>query len=130
MNSAAQDTPATGMTIAQARRAMSDAFRKAGLDTPELDARVLAGHVRSLDHTGLATESMRRIDAEAAHTLTELAERRLRREPVARRPAVPMGVGSGDTAGRRRCEQEADANEPFYLPHSECPVLIVAGESR
>ena len=32
------------MTVAQARRALADAFRQAGLDTPELDARLLVGH--------------------------------------------------------------------------------------
>ena len=32
---------ASGMTVAQARRALTDAFRRAGLDSPELDARLL-----------------------------------------------------------------------------------------
>jgi hypothetical protein len=31
--------PTPGMTIAQARRALAVAFRQAGLDSPELDAR-------------------------------------------------------------------------------------------
>jgi release factor glutamine methyltransferase len=73
-----------GMTIAQARRALADAFRQAGLDSPELDARLLTGHAMALDHTGLAAASSRRLNDGEARTLAALATRRLRREPVAR----------------------------------------------
>ena len=45
-----------GMTVAQTRRALTDAFRQAGLDSPELDARLLTGHALDLDHTALASE--------------------------------------------------------------------------
>jgi release factor glutamine methyltransferase len=76
--------PQPGMTIAQARRAIADAFRQAGIDSPELDARLLAGHALALDHSGLASQSTRRLDAGAAHALAALATRRLAREPVAR----------------------------------------------
>jgi release factor glutamine methyltransferase len=76
--------PAPGMTVAQARRALADVFRHAGLDSPELDARLLAGHALDLDHAGLAAESKRVLDTSAATALAELAARRLRREPVAR----------------------------------------------
>jgi release factor glutamine methyltransferase len=76
--------PQPGMTVAQARRVMADAFRQAGLDSPELDARVLAGHALALDHSGLASRSGERLDASAARALAELAARRLQREPVAR----------------------------------------------
>jgi len=75
---------AQGITIAQVRRALADAFRQAGLDSPELDARLLAGHALALDHAGLAAESTRRLDASAARALAALATRRLRREPIAR----------------------------------------------
>ena len=76
--------PTPDMTIAQARRALADAFRQAGLDSPELDARLLAGHALALDHAGLAAESTRRLDGSAARALAALAARRLRREPIAR----------------------------------------------
>lgn len=75
---------ATGLTIAQARRALTDAFRKAGLDTPDLDARLLIGHVLALDRTGLAIESNRMLDPDDADGVAALAARRLAREPVAR----------------------------------------------
>jgi release factor glutamine methyltransferase len=70
-----------GMTIAQARRALADAFRHAGLDSPELDARLLVGHALTLDHTGLAVEAGRGLDDNEARGL---AARRLGREPIAR----------------------------------------------
>jgi release factor glutamine methyltransferase len=72
------------MTIAQARRALADAFRQAHLDSPELDARLLAGHALGLDHTGLTIEGGRNLGDDDARTLAALAARRLNREPVAR----------------------------------------------
>jgi release factor glutamine methyltransferase len=71
-------------SVAQARRALADAFRQAGLDSPELDARLLTGHALGLDHTELTIESGRSLGDEAARALAALAARRLDREPVAR----------------------------------------------
>ena len=84
MPALAQELFAPGMTVAQARRALTDAFRQAELDSPELDARLLVGHALGLDHTGLTIESARSLGDDAAHALTALAARRLEREPVAR----------------------------------------------
>jgi release factor glutamine methyltransferase len=75
---------APGLTVAQARRVLTDIFRQAGLDSPELDARLLVGHALGLDHTALTIESARNLGSEAAHELAALAARRLQREPVAR----------------------------------------------
>jgi release factor glutamine methyltransferase len=72
------------MTIAQARRALADAFRRADLDSPELDARLLAGHALGLDHTELTLDGDRSLGDSAAQKLAALAARRLGREPVAR----------------------------------------------
>ena len=72
------------MTVAQARRALADAFRRAGLDSPALDARLLVGHALGLDHTGLTIESGRSLGDDPARALAALAARRLGREPVAR----------------------------------------------
>ena len=72
------------MTVAQARRALADAFRQAGLDSPDLDARLLTGHALDLDHVRLAAEPDRKLRDDGVHMLTVLAARRLRREPVAR----------------------------------------------
>lgn len=75
---------APGMTLIQARRALTDAFAAAGLDSPELDARLLAGHALGLDHTALMIDGERSLGGDAAKTLAALAWRRLDREPVAR----------------------------------------------
>jgi release factor glutamine methyltransferase len=73
-----------GMTIAAARRALSDAFRQNGIDSPELDARILIGHLLDLDHTALATSANRALDENEARALTALAARRIAHEPIAR----------------------------------------------
>ena len=75
---------ASGMTVVEARRALTDAFRRAGLESPELDARLLTGHALGLDHTGLLIEANRDLRGDEAKRLVALAARRLEREPVAR----------------------------------------------
>jgi release factor glutamine methyltransferase len=75
---------ARGVTIAQARRELAQAFRNAGLDSPELDARLLAGHALGLDHAGLVAQDNRTLDEQDLDMLRALAVRRLEREPVAR----------------------------------------------
>jgi release factor glutamine methyltransferase len=80
----AQELFAPDMTVAQVRRALTDAFRQADLDSPEIDARLLVGHALGLDHTALTIESGRSLSGNAAHMLAALAARRLDREPVAR----------------------------------------------
>ena len=75
---------AAGMTVAQARRALADAFRQAGLDSPELDARLVVGHALGLSHVELTIENASRLGNDAVHALDALAARRLKREPVAR----------------------------------------------
>jgi release factor glutamine methyltransferase len=75
---------AAGMTVTEARRALTDAFRRAGLDSPELDARLLIGHALGLDHTGLVIEANRSLGGEEAATLVAITARRIQREPVAR----------------------------------------------
>ena len=84
MPALAQELFAPDMTVAQARRALTDVFRQADLDSPELDARLLVGHALGLDHTALTVESARNLGSDAVHALTALAARRLDREPVAR----------------------------------------------
>jgi release factor glutamine methyltransferase len=84
MRELAQELFAPDMTVAQVRRALTDAFRQADLDSPELDARLLVGHALGLDHTALTIESGRSLSGNAAHMVAAFAARRLDREPVAR----------------------------------------------
>lgn len=73
-----------GQTIAQARRSLADAFRQEDLDSPDLDARLLIGHVLGLDHAALVAQSERKLSNEETAKMHQLALRRLDREPVAR----------------------------------------------
>jgi len=77
-------TELRGATVAQARRALAEKFRAAGLESPELDARILIGHALGLDHAGLAAAEKQELSPTAASTIDTLAARRLAREPVAR----------------------------------------------
>jgi release factor glutamine methyltransferase len=73
-----------GASIAQARRAVAEQFRAAGLATPELDARVLIGHALGLDHAGLAAAATQQLSDLVASDIARLTARRLSGEPVAR----------------------------------------------
>lgn len=74
----------TALSIAAARRRLAQRFRDAGLDTPDLDARVLVGHALKLDHAALAAQADRRLTGAEADAVAALARRRLGHEPVAR----------------------------------------------
>jgi release factor glutamine methyltransferase len=76
--------PSEALTVSAARRLLAERFRAAGIETPELDARVLIAHALGSDHAGLAAAAGRSLDATEREAMTRLAERRLRREPVAR----------------------------------------------
>jgi release factor glutamine methyltransferase len=71
-------------TIASVRRAWAAEFYARGIDSPELDARILVGHALGLDHAALAANSTRTLDVGEQAAIAALARRRLAREPVAR----------------------------------------------
>jgi release factor glutamine methyltransferase len=71
-------------TAAEARRAIAARFRAVGLDSPDLDARILVGHALGLDHAGLAAASTRSLGADEEKAIAALADRRLAGEPIAR----------------------------------------------
>ena len=70
-----------GASVAHARRALADAFRAAGIETPDLDARVLVAHALGLDHAALVAASMRQLSDLSASTIERFAVRRLAGEP-------------------------------------------------
>jgi release factor glutamine methyltransferase len=84
MISSAAMEPRVSITVEQARRQLTQSFREAGLDSPELDARLFVGHALGFDHSALASQSHRVLSASEWETISTLAERRLRHEPVAR----------------------------------------------
>jgi release factor glutamine methyltransferase len=73
-----------GHSLDAARRALTAAFRDHGIESPELDARLLIGHALGLDLTGLIVAAARTLNAEDARSIEVMAERRLAGEPVAR----------------------------------------------
>jgi release factor glutamine methyltransferase len=71
-------------TLDAARRALAEKFAAAGLDSPQLDARILVGHALGLDHAALLAAAERVLSADEDSAITVLVERRLAHEPVAR----------------------------------------------
>src|SRR5882762_1861808 len=73
-----------GMTVAQARRALTRQFRDANIESPELDARVLIGRALGLDHAGLIAAAAQLMSTANVERVERAARRRLAGEPVAR----------------------------------------------
>jgi len=78
------DASFAGQTVEVARRALSARFREQGIDSAELDARLLAGAALGLDLTGLMTATTRIITQHESARLENFTLRRLAGEPVAR----------------------------------------------
>ena len=75
---------AAARTLGDAARAAAAKFRAAGLDTPDLDARLLAAHAAGIDQRSDPLWRERGLDETARAKLEEFARRRLAREPVSR----------------------------------------------
>ena len=73
-----------GASVAHARRALAEEFRDAGIESPELDARILIGHALGLDHARLAASAHQQISDLSAAQIERFAARRLAGEPIAR----------------------------------------------
>jgi release factor glutamine methyltransferase len=76
--------PDGARTAAEVRRALTAKFHAAGLDSPDLDSRILIGHALGLDHAALAAAATRSLGADEESAIAALASRRLAGEPVAR----------------------------------------------
>jgi release factor glutamine methyltransferase len=73
-----------GQTVETARRALAARFGQQGIDSAELDARLLTGDAFGLDLTGLIAATTRIVTPEEAARLETFLQRRLAGEPVAR----------------------------------------------
>lgn len=80
----APQSRAPARSVAQIRRDLAAEFRAHGIDSPELDARLLVGHALGLDHAAVAATAARRLDAAEEAAIAALGHRRLAHEPVAR----------------------------------------------
>jgi release factor glutamine methyltransferase len=75
--------PDTTPTVRQALGGTHDALRRAGCDTPDLDAEVLLGHVLGQERAWLYAHPEQRLDAAQAEAHASLVQRRMAHEPVA-----------------------------------------------
>ena len=73
-----------GQTVEAARRLLTARLNSGGIDSAELDTRILIGAVLGLDLTGLITSARRILASEESARLEAFATRRLAGEPVAR----------------------------------------------
>ena len=71
-------------SVETARRALAARFKAAGIDSGELDARLLVGTALGLDLTGLVTAANRTLSLDESNCLEAFATRRLNGEPIAR----------------------------------------------
>ena len=73
-----------GASIDETIRLIGQSFNAAGVETPEVDARLLLGHALRLDRAQLIAQSDRLLESREVDAVSALAARRLKREPVAR----------------------------------------------
>ena len=73
-----------GASVSEAIRLVANAFKLAGIDDAQVDARALIGHALHLDRARLFSESGRTLEAREINAISGLAARRLKREPVSR----------------------------------------------
>jgi release factor glutamine methyltransferase len=71
-------------TLEAARHALAESFRQAEIDSAEADARLLIAHALGIDRAELMANGGRALSADEAKAIDALAERRLKREPIAR----------------------------------------------
>jgi release factor glutamine methyltransferase len=71
-------------TMTAVRRALAEKFRQAGIDSAEMDARLLMAHALGIDRAELIANAERALKPNEIKTIDALGERRLRHEPVAR----------------------------------------------
>lgn len=140
--------PFAGLTIEASRRALAAQFKASGIETPDLDARLLIGAALGLDHTRLAAQAARLITTDESKAIASFAQRRMAHEPVARilghkefwgldfeLSAATLGPGdptpkpssrprlsfSGATPGSSRFASQTSARDPAPFCWRCCP---------
>ena len=71
------------MNAAAALDQAAEEFARAGVDTPEVDAKWLLAHVLDVSRSGLGAAPSRELSTEEERSFRSLLERRVRREPLA-----------------------------------------------
>jgi release factor glutamine methyltransferase len=73
-----------GVSLQQACELMTQAFRAAGIDDPQADARILAAHALGLTRAQIISQGRHKLDQREIDAIAARATRRLAREPVSR----------------------------------------------
>jgi release factor glutamine methyltransferase len=73
-----------GIAVAQALALTAPSLKHAGVEQPEVDARLLLGHALGLGRAQLIAQNKRPLAAREIEAFSALVARRLKREPVAR----------------------------------------------
>ncbi|HET7164307.1 MAG TPA: peptide chain release factor N(5)-glutamine methyltransferase [Pseudolabrys sp.] len=73
-----------GASVSEALNLLAQAFRMAGIEDADVDARLLVGYALHLDRARLIAQSDRILEAREINVINALAARRLKREPVSR----------------------------------------------
>ena len=73
-----------GTSVSEATQLVKNAFKLAGIEDAQVDARMLIGHALHLDSARLIAQSDRILEAREITVISALAARRLKREPVSR----------------------------------------------
>jgi len=73
-----------GASVSEALNLLVQAFRTAGIEDADVDARLLVGHALHLDRARLIAQSDRILEAREINVINALAARRLKREPISR----------------------------------------------
>lgn len=103
------------LSVSGARRLIAQTFRKHGIESPELDARLLIGHALGLEHAQLVSAAARLLSPLEIDAIHALAARRLRHEPVARIISqkefwsLPLRVSSATLVPRPETETVVEA---------------------
>ncbi len=90
-----------GMTIREACRSLAAAFREAGIDSPELDARLIVAAALGISHEAIIARAGDTLTLEQGRRVDDMRQRRLMREPVSRM------LGARDFWGRSFALNEA-----------------------
>lgn len=75
---------AEALTLGTAFVRAASHLREAGIETPDLDARLLLCHAAGLTHEGFVAQAREPLAPEVAARLRAMLDRRVRREPVSR----------------------------------------------
>lgn len=73
-----------GIAVAQALALIAQSLKRAGVEQPEVDARLLLGHALGLGRVQLIAQDARLLMSRDIEAVSALVARRLKREPVAR----------------------------------------------